>query len=145
MSSGRECPTRVRSTTIMPVYSMCPTCGTGYNLDDSLQGKRVICRTCNDSFLVTETYRSAPQLPVAHPVQQRGGGRRGAGHAPDVRLPTPRPQDLPRRGRPRREPEAPGMHPGVIAVLIAAPLLLVLAGILLVLWLSQPSDVVAGG
>src|SRR5262245_47426888 len=105
MSSGRECPTRVRSTAVMPVYSMCPTCGPGYDLDASLKGKRVICKTCNDSFLVTETYRGAPQLPVAYPVQQRAEGPRGFEDAPDVLLPTARPQELPRRRRSRREPE----------------------------------------
>jgi hypothetical protein len=52
----------------MPVYSTCPTCTTGYNLDDSLRGKRVICQTCNGTFLVQETLAATAMAGAAAPI-----------------------------------------------------------------------------
>ncbi len=51
----------------MPVYTICPTCNAGYDLADTLRGKRVICQNCKDAFLVQETVRApvGTAIPLA--------------------------------------------------------------------------------
>ncbi len=57
----------------MPVYTICPTCSAGYNLNDVLRGKKVLCKSCNAAFVVAEALRvpalvAAPAAQVAAPA-----------------------------------------------------------------------------
>jgi hypothetical protein len=140
----------------MPIYSICPSCNTGYDLADSLRGKRVVCKTCNDSFLVQETLRapsaSAPlgaaasgapagPPPLAEPVYGMAPPEPPPLYpdavppaASDYSYPPPGSEwdRLPRRRVRRREPQPQGLSGGAIAALILVPLaILLVLGVLL--------------
>jgi hypothetical protein len=143
----------------MPVYSICPSCNTGYDLDDALRGKRVICQTCNDSFLVQETLRAPAALavPVAVPAPNPPAAPLPLPTAdyypvpydyPEVLPATPPGHDpqtashpewdrLPRRRSTGRPPQERGLSTGAIVALVLIPVgLLVALTVVLVIALT---------
>src|SRR5262249_41525884 len=60
-----------RGQTAMFLYTICPTCQTGYDLPDLMAGKKLRCKTCAAPFSVTASPRP-PQLPPLQPFPKLG-------------------------------------------------------------------------
>ena len=140
----------------MPTYSICPSCNTGYDLADELRGKRVICQTCNDAFLVQETLRApaAVAVPVAGPSSAppppptQGYNPAPFDYPEVLPVPSAAPHEqahsewdrLPRRRQGRRPPQESGMSTGAIVAMVLVPVaVLVVLAVVLVLAL-QPRN-----
>jgi hypothetical protein len=143
----------------MPIASTCPTCRTGYNLDDSLRGKRVICQTCKDAFLVQETLvvpalagasgAAPPPLPPGYGLAppQVPDPRQGVPMPPQP-APAAYPQPplesdwdrVPRRRRSRGYgPGSGGLSTGAIVAIVLTPLAVLVVVGLLIAWVSSAS------
>jgi predicted Zn finger-like uncharacterized protein len=72
----------------MPLHANCPGCGKDYELQDSLRGKTVRCKRCEETFVVGGAAGGATGAPAA--------GRRAEAAASATG-----PQDEPRPARPR--------------------------------------------
>src|SRR4051794_36510885 len=70
----------------MSIEVSCPACGAAYNLNDKLEGKRVRCKNCDDTFVVGN--RSDDRPPAA-----RGAIGTGPGPARSERRPARRDRD----------------------------------------------------
>src|SRR5207253_362093 len=68
----------------MPVTTTCPSCQTVYNLADSLRGKKVRCKECQEPFVVgaaagrelapfAQAGRVTPSRPRTRPLAPAGG------------------------------------------------------------------------
>src|SRR5262245_52375533 len=92
----------------MPVKTACPACHAPYTLADSVRGKNVRCKQCQEVFAVPAV--SDPELairPEAGPATRPAGAARVRGGAapPPLAAEDTRTDQLPRR---RREPVRDG-------------------------------------
>jgi hypothetical protein len=146
----------------MPIYSICPSCNTGYDLADSLRGKRVVCKTCNDSFLVQEALRvpsaAVPagvpvEPPLAEPVYcltpldgpapypDSPGAPPSAASAHPPSRPESDWERLPRRRPVRRAAQPAGLSAGAIVAIVVTPIaVLLVVGILVWALLVRSQD-----
>src|ERR1700722_18648387 len=131
-----------RRTLPMPINAACPTCNKPYVLADSQLSKRVRCRHCDDTFVVSAT-PMAPRAsePIAQPDDAPTYGLQPDSTAPPplppgrsgpprmIARPQPRSEFIP-----RQSPSSP-----LPSILLIASGLVLLVGLIVGAVLSSPA------
>jgi hypothetical protein len=123
----------------MPVKTACPACLAPYTLADTMRGKKVRCKHCQEVFAVTDGAELAIQPEAAPPPRPAGSARvRGTAAPPPLASPDARTGPL----RRRREPisaDAPRSNALLWILLASGGGMLLIAGIVVTIILVARS------
>ena len=63
----------------MPILMSCPSCGREYNLADTMEGKTVRCKDCDETFTVADPGDDAGFVTADSRRKRGAGPGRGRG------------------------------------------------------------------